>query len=70
MSNLDRITIEPDKRSGQPCIRGLRITVADVLGYLAAGMTEAEILGDFPYLEPEDIQAARAFDAVRHRTDR
>jgi len=64
MSPMDRITIEADKRSGQPCIRGLRITVADVLGYLAAGMTEAEILEDFPDLEPEDIRAAVAFDAA------
>ena len=54
----DRITIEPRKRSGQPCIRGLRITVWDVLGWLAAGMNQDEILADYPYLEPEDIIAA------------
>ena len=50
-------TLEPDKRSGQPCIRGLRNTVYDVQSYLVAGMTEAEILDDFPELEPEDIRA-------------
>jgi uncharacterized protein (DUF433 family) len=54
----DRITIEPGKRSGQPCIRGLRVTVSDILGWLAAGMNEEEILADFPYLEREDIIAA------------
>lgn len=50
------ITVEPGKRSGQPCIRGLRITVDDVLGYLAAGMTEAELLADFPDLTETDIR--------------
>ena len=63
MDYRERITIEPDKRGGKPCIRGLRITVYDVLGYLAAGMTEAEILRDFPDLEPEDIRASLAFAA-------
>ncbi len=58
MSRLDRITLEPGKRGGKPCIRGLRITVYDVLEYLAAGMTEAEILADFPDLERADIRAA------------
>ena len=57
----ERITIEPEKRGGKPCIRGLRITVHDVLGYLASGMTEQEILADFPDLEPEDIKACLAF---------
>ena len=57
------ITMQPGKRSGKPCIRGLRITVADVLGYLASGMTNEEILGDFPYLTEEDIRAALAFAA-------
>jgi uncharacterized protein (DUF433 family) len=61
------ITIEPGKRSGKPCIRGLRITVGDVLGYLAAGMTHAEILRDFPYLTEEDIRACLAFAADRER---
>jgi len=55
--------IEPDKRGGKPCIRGMRITVYDVLDYLASGMTEAEILADFPYLEAEDIRASLAFAA-------
>jgi uncharacterized protein (DUF433 family) len=63
----DRITIEPGKRSGQPCIRGMRITVADILGYLAAGMTIDQVLEDFPYLEREDILAALAFAANRER---
>ena len=63
-----RITIEPGKRSGQPCIRGMRITVYDVLSYLAAGMTVAEVLDDFPYLTQEDIQACFAFAAERERT--
>ena len=57
MNYKDRITIEPDKRGGKPCIRGMRITVYDVLSYLAAGMTEQEILDDFPYLTKEDILA-------------
>jgi len=62
-----RITIEPGKRGGRPCIRGMRITVYDVLSYLAAGMTAAEILADFPYLTPEDVQACLAFAAERER---
>ena len=61
------ITLEPGKRSGQACIRGLRITVADVLDYLASGMTEAEILKDFPELTAEDIKACLAFAADRER---
>ena len=52
-----RITVEPGKRGGRPCIRGMRITVYDVLSYLAAGMSVGEILDDFPYLTREDIQA-------------
>lgn len=64
---LDRITIEPDKRGGKPCLRGLRITVYDVLDYLAGGMSPEEILDDFPDLEREDIQAALAFAAERER---
>ena len=63
----ERITIEPGKRSGKPCIRGLRITVSDVLEYLASGMTEAEILEEFPELEAEDIRACLAFAAARER---
>jgi uncharacterized protein (DUF433 family) len=61
------ITMEPGKRSGKPCIRGLRITVGDVLGYLASGMTHVEILHDFPYLTEEDIPACLAFVADRER---
>ncbi len=62
-----RITMEPGKRGGRPCIRGMRITVYDVLSYLAAVMTAAEILDDFPYLTAEDIQACLAFAAERER---
>lgn len=62
-----RITIEAGKRGGRPCIRGMRISVYDVLSYLAAGMTIAEILDDFPYLTQEDIQACFAFAAERER---
>ena len=58
------ITIEPGKRSGKPCIRGLRITVYDVLNYLASGMSHEEILSDFPYLTEEDIRACLAFAAA------
>jgi uncharacterized protein (DUF433 family) len=61
------ITIEPGKRGGKPCIRGLRVTVYDVLDYLASGMSEAEILRDFPYLERDDIRACLAFAADRER---
>jgi uncharacterized protein (DUF433 family) len=61
------ITIEPGKRGGKPCIRGLRITVYDVLEYLASGMSEAEILTDFPDLTAEDIRACLAFAADRER---
>ncbi len=61
------ITIEPGKRGGKPCIRGMRITVSDVLGYLAAGMTEDEILRDFPELTREDILACLAFAADREK---
>lgn len=63
MNWRDYITFEPGKRSGQPCIRGMRITVYDVLEYLAAGMTVDEVLADFPYLTPEDIRACFAFAA-------
>ena len=67
MSYLERITIEPGKRGGKPCIRGLRITVYDILEYLAGGMTEQQILEDFPDLEIEDIRACLAFAADRER---
>jgi uncharacterized protein (DUF433 family) len=62
------ITIEPGKRSGKPCIRGMRMTVGDVLDYLAGGMTIEEILDDFPDLTREDILACFAFAADRERT--
>lgn len=61
------ITIEPGKRSGKPCIRGLRITVYDVLEYLASGMTAEQIVEDFPELTHEDIRAVLAFAADRER---
>ena len=67
MDYSGRITIEAGKRSGRPCIRGMRITVSDVLGYLAAGMSHAEILADFPSLTEEDILACLAFAADRER---
>ena len=60
-----RITIEPGKRSGKPCIRHMRITVYDILGWLASGMSNSEILADFSELEKEDIHAALAFAADR-----
>ncbi len=59
------ITIEPGKRGGKPCIRGMRITVCDVLEYLASGMTEEQILADFPYLTEEDIRACLQYAADR-----
>jgi uncharacterized protein (DUF433 family) len=67
MQFKDIITIEPGKRGGKPCIRGMRITVYDVLEYLASGMSEQEILKDFPYLTKEDILACLSFAAVRER---
>jgi uncharacterized protein (DUF433 family) len=65
--NSNIITIEPGKRSGKPCIRGMRITVQDILEYLAAGMTEEEILQDFSELTTADIKACLAFAADRER---
>jgi len=67
MGYQDRITIEPDKRGGKPCIRGLRITVYDVLEYLASGISDAHIVRDFPDLAREDILACLAFAADRER---
>ena len=64
-TNMNRITLESGKRGGRPCIRGLRITVYDVLSMLSTNMTQQEILEDFPELEPEDILAALAFAADR-----
>ncbi len=67
MPYSDIITIEPSKRGGKPCIRDLRVTVYDVLEYLASGMAQEEILRDFPYLTREDIRARLAFAADRER---
>ena len=67
MNYLDRITVEPGKRGGKPCVRGMRITVSDILEYLASGMSEAQILEDFPDLEADDIRACLAFAAERER---
>lgn len=67
MRYQDIITIEPGKRGGKPCIRGMRITVYDVLEYLASGMSQQEILDDFPYLTVDDILACLSFAASRER---
>ena len=67
MSYQSIITIDPAKRGGKPCIRGLRIAVYDVLEYLASGMSEAQILADFPDLTSEDVRACLAFAADRER---
>jgi uncharacterized protein (DUF433 family) len=61
------ITIDPAKRGGKPCVRGMRITVYDVLDYLASGMTLEEILKDFPYLTADDIRACLAYAADREK---
>ncbi len=67
MSYRDIITVEPGKRGGRPCIRGIRIAVADVLGWLACGMSHAEILDDYPDLTEQDILACLAYAADRER---
>jgi uncharacterized protein (DUF433 family) len=67
MDYQDIITIEPGKRSGKPCIRGMHITVYDILDYLAGGMTESEILEDFSELTVADIKACLAFAADREK---
>lgn len=67
MDYTQLITIDPEVRSGKPCIRGTRMTVADVLSYLAAGMTHQQLLADFPYLTEEGIRACLAFAADRER---
>lgn len=67
MQYQDVITLKPGKRSGQPCIRGMRVTVYDVLSYLAAGMTPEQILEDFPYLTRADILACLSYAADRER---
>lgn len=65
MRGLERITLDPEVMGGKPCIRGLRLTVGTILGLLAAGRSEAEILAAYPYLEREDIQAALAYATWR-----
>jgi uncharacterized protein (DUF433 family) len=70
MDYRERITMEPGKRGGKPCVRGLRVTVYDVLEYLASGMSVEELLRDFPYLEREDVLAVLAFAAERERVVR
>ena len=67
MVPLDRIVLDPAVRFGKPCVRGTRITVGDVLGYLAGGMTVEQVLADFPQLTPEDIRACLAYAAERER---
>jgi uncharacterized protein (DUF433 family) len=67
MNLLDRIAIDPAIRFGKPCVRGTRISVGDVLGYLAGGMSEAQILADFPQLTSDDIRACLAYAAERER---
>jgi uncharacterized protein (DUF433 family) len=62
---IERITLDPAVMSGKPCIRGLRVTVANVLRQLASGRTHQQILESYPYLEPEDIEACLAYAAVR-----
>jgi uncharacterized protein (DUF433 family) len=69
MELTDRITIEPGKRGGKPCVRNMRITVYEVLDYLASGMSFEEILEDFPYLEKEDILACLKFAANKERIE-
>ena len=65
MELLDRVTVEAGKCGGKPCIRGIRIRVSDVLGLLAHGLTPAEVLQQFPYLEPEDITACLEYAALQ-----
>jgi uncharacterized protein (DUF433 family) len=67
MDYQQTITIEPGKRGGQPCVRGLRISVADVLGWLAAGMSHQQILADYPELTDDDIRACLGYAADRER---
>ena len=67
MNYRERITVEPGKRGGRPCIRGLRITVYDILDQLSAGMTAEHVIEDFPELELEDIHACLGFAADRER---
>ena len=68
MSYKDIITVEPGKRGGKPCIRGMRITVYDVLELLASGMTQQQVLEDFPYLDEHDILACLSYAADREKS--
>ena len=63
----ERIVVDPAVRSGKPCVKGTRITVYDILEYMAGGMADDEIVGDFPDLTPEDLRACLAFAAARER---
>lgn len=65
MTTLDRITRDPDVMGGKPCIRGLRVTVGAIVGLLAEGHSEGEVLAAYPYIEPEDIRQALAYAAWR-----
>ena len=67
MTLLDRIAIDPAVRFGKPCVRGTRITVGDVLSYLASGMSEQQILGEFPQLSADDVRACLSYAAERER---
>lgn len=67
MNLLDRISVDPTVRFGKPCVRGTRISVGDVLGYLAGGMSEDQLLTEFPQLAPEDIRACLTYAAERER---
>ena len=67
MNLLDRISVNPDVRFGKPCVRGTRITVGDVLGYLAGGMSEDQLRAEFPQLTQEDVRACLAYAAERER---
>lgn len=67
MNALDRIAVDPTVRFGKPCVRGTRISVGDILGYLAGGMSEAQILADFPQLTTDDVRACLAYAAERER---
>ena len=67
MNLLERIAVDPTIRFGKPCVRGTRISVGDVLGYLAGGMSEAQILADFPQLTADDVRACLAYAAERER---
>ncbi len=67
MSPMDRISIDPNVRFGKPCVRGTRLTVGDILGYLAGGMSETDLLSDFPQLTQDDIRACLTYAAERER---